>query len=189
MAGRGAHEAGHAGTGGPWLKSCPNPKMEGEGQLGKSFDSPIRRRLLDTVEENPGVIVTELSKVSGLSHSTVSYHMKVLEAAGAVTPKRDGRIVRFYKGGDYDDISKRMLPLVKRARTREILKLIDARPTLCPFNIAQELRVSVPTVMWHLHKLEDYGAVTLEKKSGQYDILLNPEMRPIIKKAEEDGMA
>lgn len=131
--------------------------------------------------------MTELSKGSGLSHSTVSYHMKVLQAAGVVTAKKDGRIVRFYKGGDYEDLSKRMIPLVKRIRTREILKLIDAKPTLCPFNIAQELRVSVPTVMWHLHKLEDYGAVTLEKRSGQYDILLNPDMRPILKKADEDG--
>lgn len=142
--------------------------------------SEVRQRLAGLVREQPGVTITELGKLVSLSHSTVSYHLRILEQAGEIQSKRDGRTVRYYAQGQYEDIRTRLAPLLQRQRVVAIIKLVQARPDMRPFNIARELEVSVPTVMWHLGKLRDYGALSMEKRNGQYDIILNPELRGIV---------
>jgi predicted transcriptional regulator len=142
--------------------------------------SEVRQRLAALVLERPGVTITDLGKLVGLSHSTVSYHLRILEQAGEIQSKRDGRTVRYYAQGQYEDLKVRLAPLLARQRVVAIIKLIEARPDMRPFNIARELEVSVPTVMWHLAKLRDYGALQMEKRNGQYDIILNPELKGIV---------
>ncbi|HEV8361741.1 MAG TPA: winged helix-turn-helix transcriptional regulator [Candidatus Thermoplasmatota archaeon] len=142
--------------------------------------SEVRQRLAVLVGERPGITITDLGKLVGLSHSTVSYHLRILEQAGEIQSKRDGRTVRYYTHGQYEDLRVRLAPLLQRKRVVAIIKLIEERPDLRPFNIARELEVSVPTVMWHLAKLRDYGALQMEKRNGQYDIILNPELKGIV---------
>lgn len=142
--------------------------------------SEVRQRLAALVREAPGVTITELGKAVGLSHSTASYHLRILEQAGEVQSKRDGRTVRYYAAGQYDDMATRLRPLLERERVRAILRLVVAKPHVNPFNIARELDVSVPTVMWHLAKLRDYGALQMEKRNGHYDIILNPAVRGLV---------
>ncbi|MCA1814481.1 MAG: winged helix-turn-helix transcriptional regulator [Halobacteriales archaeon] len=142
--------------------------------------SEVRQRLAQVVRGEPGLIITELGTRMGLSHSTVSYHLRILENAGEIQSKRDGRIVRYYAQGQYDDMATRLRPLLQRARVVAIIKLIQEKPDVCPFNIAQELNVSVPTVMWHLGKLRDYGAISMEKRNGQYDITLSPSLQGLV---------
>lgn len=144
------------------------------------FRNEVRRRLFGIIEVTPGIIITELAEHVGLSHSTVSYHMKILEEQAAVAAKRDGRIVRYYTTDQYKDLGARLEPLVKRERVRQILALIDSEPGLVPFNLAKRLEVSVPTIMWHLSKLKDYGALTMEKRNGHYDIVLSPEVHDML---------
>jgi predicted transcriptional regulator len=142
--------------------------------------SEVRQRLVALVTENPGVTITDLSRLVGLSHSTASYHLRILEHAGDIEGKRDGRTVRYYAAGQYDDLRTRLQPLLKRERVVAIIKLIQERPEVVPFNIARELEVSVPTVMWHLGKLRDYGALRMEKRNGHYDIILNPQLKGLV---------
>jgi predicted transcriptional regulator len=142
--------------------------------------SEVRQRLATHVQGNPGITITDLAKHVGLSHSTASYHLRILERAGEVQGKRDGRTVRYYANGQYDDLRTRLQPLLKRERVVAILRLVQERPDMNPFNIARELDVSVPTVMWHLAKLRDYGALHMEKRNGHYDIILNPAVRGLV---------
>jgi predicted transcriptional regulator len=142
--------------------------------------SEVRQRLSGLVRDQPGITITDLGKQVGLSHSTVSYHLRILEQAGEVQSRRDGRTVRFYANGQWEDLATRLRPLLARERVRAILKLVHERPTVNPFNIARELEVSVPTVMWHLGKLRDYGALHMEKRNGHYDIILDPQVVPLI---------
>jgi predicted transcriptional regulator len=142
--------------------------------------SEVRQRLAQSVRDEPGLIITQLAARMGLSHSTVSYHLRILEQAGEIQSKRDGRIVRYYAAGQYEDLGTRLKPLLQRERVVAIIRLIQAHPEMCPFNIARELNVSVPTVMWHLGKLRDYGALQMEKRNGQYGITLNPEIRGLV---------
>lgn len=142
--------------------------------------SEVRQRLRAHVLENPGITITELGRLVGLSHSTSSYHLRILEQAGEVQGKRDGRTMRYYAIGQYEDLATRLRPLLQRERVVAILRLVQRRPDVNPFNIARELDVSVPTVMWHLAKLREYGALQMEKRNGHYDIILNPEVRGLV---------
>lgn len=146
----------------------------------QTLRSEVRQRLAALVRESPGVTITELSKMVGLSHSTASYHLRILEQAAEVQSKRDGRTVRYYAMGQYDDLATRLRPLLQRERVVAILRLVQEKPHVNPFNIARELDVSVPTVMWHLAKLRDYGAIEMEKRNGHYAITLNPALRGIV---------
>lgn len=142
--------------------------------------SEVRQRLAHLVRQTPGVTITDVARLVGLSHSTVSYHLRILEHAGEIQGKRDGRSMRYYARGQYDDLRTRLRPLLARERVVRIIRLVQEDPDTCPFHIARALQVSVPTVMWHLGKLRDYGALKLEKGNGHYRIILHPGIRGIV---------
>jgi len=151
--------------------------------------SEVRQRLAAFVRESPGVTITDLARLVGLSHSTVSYHLRILEQASEVQGRRDGRTVRYYAPGQYEDLRTRLRPLLERKRVRAIIRILEERPDAVPFHIARELEVSVPTVMWHLAKLREFGALELEKRHGQYAITLNPDLRAMVEAGAVNGDA
>lgn len=80
------------------------PILSGVGDVFKALADPTRRAILDELVEKSGQTLFELcSRLTmkhGLSSSrqAVSQHLDVLEAAGLVTTRREGR----YKFHDVD---------------------------------------------------------------------------------------
>ncbi|MGB5247801.1 MAG: metalloregulator ArsR/SmtB family transcription factor [Woeseia sp.] len=55
-----------------------------------------RRRMLDTVKENPGIGVGALASEFDVSRIAVMKHLGVLEQAGLLVSEKDGRTRRLY---------------------------------------------------------------------------------------------
>ncbi len=73
------------------------PIVSGVGDVFKALADPTRRRILDELVERDGQTLFELcSRLAmkhglGTSRQGISQHLAVLEAAGLVTTRRDGR--------------------------------------------------------------------------------------------------
>jgi DNA-binding transcriptional ArsR family regulator len=56
---------------------------------------PTRLTLLTCIAAAGPISVSDLVAASGLNDATVSQSLRYLRAAGAVTPERDGRVIRY----------------------------------------------------------------------------------------------
>jgi len=57
---------------------------------------PQRRRILDLIRESPGITTADLTPHLGMSGVGVLKHVHILERAGLVLARREGRIRRLY---------------------------------------------------------------------------------------------
>ena len=69
--------------------------MRDEDQLLIAIADPVRRTLIDTVLERGEASVATLSHAVPVTRQAVSKHLAVLERVGLVTPRRQGREVRY----------------------------------------------------------------------------------------------
>jgi DNA-binding transcriptional ArsR family regulator len=57
----------------------------------KALASPVRRRLLDALKDKPCTTGDLCDRLDGYDRCTIMQHLKVLESAGLVVPRRQGR--------------------------------------------------------------------------------------------------
>ncbi|GAA2659487.1 ArsR/SmtB family transcription factor [Paractinoplanes durhamensis] len=65
--------------------------MEDDDRVFKALADPSRRFLLDLLFERDGRTLTELESELAMTRFGVAKHLKVLEEAGLVVPRRSGR--------------------------------------------------------------------------------------------------
>lgn len=62
-----------------------------DDRVFKALSAPTRRALLDALEDHPQTTGELCTRAPGLDRCTVMQHLKVLEEAGLVVVRRDGR--------------------------------------------------------------------------------------------------
>ncbi|MBS7609266.1 helix-turn-helix transcriptional regulator [Candidatus Bathyarchaeota archaeon] len=67
-------------------------KDGGEPSLEKIFSSPGRLRILLALATNKEMNIMELIRRTGLNHTTVDGHLKVLQGFGLIREKRLGKV-------------------------------------------------------------------------------------------------
>ena len=72
-------------------------KINSEQFIGimESLSDPIRINILELMM-SVEICVCDIVKVTGLSQSKVSYHMRILKDAGLISDRQEGRLV-YYK--------------------------------------------------------------------------------------------
>lgn len=69
----------------------PSTLIDYHVEVLKSLADPVRLAILTRIALGDEVACTDLVNEARVSASTVSYHVKILKAAGLVTVRKDGR--------------------------------------------------------------------------------------------------
>jgi DNA-binding transcriptional ArsR family regulator/uncharacterized protein YndB with AHSA1/START domain len=90
----------------------------------KALADPSRRQLLDRLNERNGQSLRELCDGLDMARQSVSKHLAVLEAAGVVTSKRQGREkLHFLNSAPINDIAERWMDRYDRQRAGALADL------------------------------------------------------------------
>ena len=82
-------------------------KLKDLTKVLKALSDDSRIRIIFLLKEKKDLCVCELRELIGLSQPTISSHLKILENAGLITYRKDGRWVDYRLNADLDeDISK-----------------------------------------------------------------------------------
>lgn len=93
----------------------------------KALADPTRRALLDRLLEEQGQTLTQLIDGLGMRRQSATRHIAILEAAGLITTRRQGREKFHYLNPvPIAEISRRWLDKYSADRTAAILNLRDA---------------------------------------------------------------
>lgn len=120
---------------------------------------PVRGRLLDLLQAEPGLHFQELVRRSGSAAGAVSHHLRVLCGAGLVRQQRAGPFVQYYLPHPGPPPGPGRL-LLRSAVARRVL-LAAVEPGLNIATLAARAAASDRTVAYHLKRFARHGLVDL----------------------------
>jgi len=83
-----------------FLRYYTNSRAAREGKRGAYPLNETRKRILDLLGRNPGMMRKEVASALGITGASVTWHMGLLIQSGAVRSEKDGRIVRYFPQQD-----------------------------------------------------------------------------------------
>lgn len=128
---------------------------------GRLLDNYDRGRVYQYIEMNPGEHYNQIKRDVGLANGSLVHHLTILEKAGKIRSRRDGRFRRFYttrtriprtNGGILTEVQKRVVDAVKDI------------PGVTQKEISSLLGVHQSSVNYQMTKLEERGLIRVERK-------------------------
>jgi len=128
--------------------------------------SETRTQIRECVQTNPGIHFNEISRTLDIATGQTQYHLRRLHRTGVlVSEDLCGRT--HYYPPTYGEHERRVIALLRRETTREIvLKLLESGET-APGELADRLDLARSTVEWHLSNLIEYDVVHKRTASGR----------------------
>lgn len=125
------------------------------------LEHPVRGRLMEMVDAEPGVHLTELARRSGHSRSTTAHHLRVLEGAGLVKHVDLAGLRRYFPGPGPAPTGVEPGPTQRR-----LLDGVLAEPGLTVADLARRAGMAYGNAHYHLRRLEASGHVELREGDG-----------------------
>jgi predicted transcriptional regulator len=126
--------------------------------------SPVRNTLYGLIRSRPGISLAGMVEETGISRGALTYHLTLMRVSGKITLLHDhGSTGYFENSGKYDESGQKVLKYLRQDTDKQILLALAGTPLLSRRDFEQILRISGPTVTWHMKRLIDDGLLTLHK--------------------------
>lgn len=143
------------------------------GESRGTLENDTRRAVYEHVRDQPGTPIAGVAEAVDVSHSTATYHLDTLAESGLVVSLEDGNKRRFFpNAGAYDEAERRCLAVLENEGTRRALAAVARREPTTRSELASSLDVSIPTVNWHLERLDDCGFLDQVDAGGSVELRL-----------------
>lgn len=160
------------------LGGTPDRRPGGATDL---FRNPNCRRLMDLIQEVPGLNIQELSDQAGIHRTAANYHVRRLIQAGYVATLRQGPHLLHFPVG-IPPAQRVALGLLRIPSVRAAVQECFYHPTASWPDLAGRLHVTIRTVRRAIHALQRKDLVHLERhgRAREYTIHLHPDLRLVM---------
>ncbi len=133
-----------------------------------------RNEILQYIKSRPGITFRELARELGIGIGDLQYHLYRLEKEKKVFSRKLGKRRYIFPAG-FERECQRLIIAISTETRRRILLLLMEGP-LTQSEIAKRLRLSQPTVSYHMGELVKLGIVDARKegKSMVYTLSYDP---------------
>ena len=135
-----------------------------------------RAKIHSYIKSHPGTHEREIEKELGIATGDLRYHLNKLSRADLISTWGSGTKFIFPSNlfGEKQEV---LLGLLTQETPREILLTITRHPGVTQKELAEELKLSAPTIWWHMDRLLRLGVVGRKKegKSVSYEVIARRE--------------
>ncbi|MDX1612182.1 MAG: winged helix-turn-helix transcriptional regulator, partial [Candidatus Thermoplasmatota archaeon] len=128
------------------------------------LENEIRQRLMEQIEDQPGMALQELAEVSGAGWGTTVYHLQRLEQAGFINSRKQGHHRRFYKVGELDRADVEAVGMLRNDTPQKIARYLLKDPGCNQKAICEALDISPSLAHKYLKRMEEQALVTSERE-------------------------
>ncbi len=128
----------------------------------------VQQKLLECIDENPGIRYRELLRMINSSNGVLSYHINRLEKMELVNVERRSRMTRLFPRNISNDITG-LMGFLRNPTSYEIIKLLHDRGPISQQEIIKYTRKAASTISWHMKKLMQDNIVCIKDKNTIYD--------------------
>lgn len=130
---------------------------------------PLRRTILELVDGQPGITLTQLALRLECKPSTILWHTTKLRKADLVRSAKVGQSRIFYLvagGNPLRDLTIEKTHL-GNAFARQIHDVVAQRPGITLRGICECVAISSTSIRWHVRRLVDAGLLCLGEEGGR----------------------
>jgi len=124
-------------------------------------------RVLGYIGENPGCHLRQIKRELDLAMGTLQYHLNSLEKQGKITSEKQNLHKYYFPIGLFEENERAILQILNQETAREILLSILEKKNPTQTDIATLMKLSSPSINWHLKRLIDLGLI-VEQKDGKF---------------------
>ena len=131
-----------------------------------ALNSPVRRRIVESVERHPGLTASALARKAGIGVVSLLYHLQILEHAGLVRTVRVGRRRLVFTKAAIMREDPAAWALLADATARRIAVAVARNPRCGVQDLVDQLGLT-PRVVYHqLKKLRAVGLIDTPTSAG-----------------------
>lgn len=128
------------------------------------LDNKNRSMIYRKIEEKPGISFTEITKELEITKTMTKYHIDKLMYYGLITVySNNGRSGYFRNIETFSSDEKILYLIRKNPQDRKILGIVNDYPGITRKEIINEIKLSGPSVTWHMERLERTGLIEVVK--------------------------
>ncbi len=142
-----------------------------------------RQKIFETIQSNPGIFFNDLTRTTGINRGTLKYHLVILKLNRKISTLCTGGTDRYYENnGYYSNIERILLLHLREETTRKILRIVFEKPDVSQKEIIQLVRISGPSVSWHMATLDREGIIVTQKTGRQVHYRISRAAGPLLHK-------
>lgn len=142
----------------------------------KSLTDSTNIKLLNRINNSPGIRYRELLRATGFSNGVMAYHLKKLEKSKRIKVSRSHRrSTRFYPLS-IPARELRVIEFIRRKTARQIVHFLLQNDSRTFKDIVQFTKKVRSTVSWHLSRLREGGIIKVGVGRNQTYRLKNREL-------------
>lgn len=139
---------------------------------------PLRLRVYDFIQRNPGCHILQMARHFRLTHPTVMYHLGVLHRQGLVVSDLVGkRRAHFDARCRYTAWEREVLAVLAVGEPLAILHRVAAQPGTFPRELARDLDVSENAIKRHVPNLLRLNLLQCEEGAFRRRLWVSPTLR------------
>lgn len=134
----------------------------------KLLDDDNRRRIYESIREEPGINLRGLADNLDLAWGTLLHHLHKLEKAHMVVSRRYGKYRRYFvNGSTFTRDEQARLAALSTPSTARVAEYILENPGTTQAEVGEGIGVTPSTVLWHARRLTDVGLIEA-RREGRY---------------------
>ncbi len=147
----------------------------------QSDDDSRKQQIVNFIDLNPGTHLREIKRRLGLAMGVAQYHLNRLERERTIVSRRKGFYKRYYTNLQFGEADQDILDVLSLSTERDIL-LFLIHSSANSKEIANFVKLTVSTVVWHMKRLNDAGLIAMERDGVQVKYTVKDTMKgPIVK--------
>lgn len=142
--------------------SLPTPGgAMGHDPLEYAMPSSVstQERVLAFITAHPGIHLRKISRDLGLAIGDTQYQLSRLEKSGSIKSFRRGLYRFFFPADLFGERQGVIISVISQETPRELLLSILSKPGSSQEELSASLRLSPPTISWHMKRLLELGLV------------------------------
>ncbi len=155
---------------GQWLVMGAAAPLYAKTQRDRLLESPQRERLLQAIQASPGIHISGLRQIAGLSWGTTVYHLRLMEKRElVVSVPRAGQRHFFVKTprADAARLRSAVATIVGQQTAHRVAFAVLSMPGSCQKELAEHLSVSRRVVAHHIARLNKAELITKHREGGR----------------------
>jgi len=145
------------------------------------FELKNRKKIYHLIKKNPGINLTDISKITKLSIQLIDYHASHLEKFNLIEIDRKIGFRRYYPKDKIGAKEKQYLSVLRREIPLKIVLYLIENPYSHHRKILDNFEISASALTYHLNKLIKNEIIVFTKKEGEHGTYSVKDKNEIIK--------